>query len=120
MKAKLRSLLVVALGLIFVSLCFAAGKAPDTSAATYKQNCARCHGDSGRGDGPAVKLLKVKPPDMADKTYMAKLADGDIFKAIEKGGTAVGKSKLMPAYEGKLKKNEIEDLVRYIREFSAH
>ncbi len=120
MMATLKTALVLAVGLIFLGVSSSWAKTPDTSAATYKQNCSRCHGDSGRGDGPAVKLLKVKPPDMSDKTYMSKVRDADIYEAIEKGGTAIGKSKLMPAYEGKLKKNEIEDLVRYIRGFSEH
>ncbi len=118
MRAIYKAASVFAVGLVSLSVASVGAKAPDTSAVTYKQNCSRCHGDSGRGDGPAVKLLKVKPPDMTDRAYMSKVADPDIYKAIEKGGTAIGKSKLMPAYEGKLKKNEIEDLVRYIQGFS--
>ncbi len=118
MMATLKTALVLAVGLIFLSVTSAGAKAPDTSAGTYKQNCTRCHGETGRGDGPAVKLLKVKPTDMTDKAYMSRLTDADMYKLIEKGGTAIGKSKLMPAYEGKLKKNEIEDLVRYIRGLS--
>ncbi len=30
----------------------------------YGTNCAPCHGDSGRGDGTVVHLLKTKPKDL--------------------------------------------------------
>jgi hypothetical protein len=31
----------------------------------YVNSCAVCHGDSGRGDGPLVKSLKIAPTDLA-------------------------------------------------------
>jgi mono/diheme cytochrome c family protein len=30
----------------------------------YEQNCAVCHGREGKGDGPAMNLLTVKPSDL--------------------------------------------------------
>lgn len=30
----------------------------------YQNNCASCHGMSGRGDGPLVRYLKVQPTDL--------------------------------------------------------
>lgn len=30
----------------------------------YEQYCAVCHGRTGKGDGPAVNLLTVKPADL--------------------------------------------------------
>lgn len=35
-----------------------------SGAETYKQYCAVCHGRTGKGDGPAVPALKVRPPDL--------------------------------------------------------
>jgi len=86
-----------------------------TGAAIYKQHCLRCHGEQGKGDGPASKILNPKPHDLSDKPFMAKLSDEDLFKVIAKGGAAVGKAKTMPAYEGKLKEKEINDLVAFVR-----
>jgi mono/diheme cytochrome c family protein len=33
--------------------------------ALFKQNCTSCHGDGGRGDGPAVATLNPKPRNLA-------------------------------------------------------
>ncbi|MBI3950090.1 MAG: cytochrome c [Acidobacteria bacterium] len=84
-------------------------------AALYKQHCLRCHGEQGKGDGLASKVLNPKPHDFSDKPFMAKLSDEDLFKTIAKGGAAVGKAKVMPAYEGKLKEKDINDVVAFVR-----
>jgi mono/diheme cytochrome c family protein len=86
-----------------------------TGTAVYKQHCLRCHGEQGKGDGPAARILKPKPHDLTDKQFMAKLSDEDLFKTIAKGGAAVGKAKTMPAYESKLKEKEINDVVAFVR-----
>jgi mono/diheme cytochrome c family protein len=88
--------------------------------AIYEKQCLRCHGEQGKGDGPASKLLKTKPHDLTDKAFMGKLSDEDLFKIIAKGGEGVGKSKLMPAYEQKLKEKEIRDLVAFIRSLAKN
>lgn len=35
----------------------------------YDQNCALCHGDGGRGDGPLAAKLDPAPPDLTRITY---------------------------------------------------
>lgn len=51
--------------------------APVTSAASgqemYKSYCASCHGQAGKGDGPAAPALKVAPSDL---TQLAKNNSG--------------------------------------------
>jgi putative copper resistance protein D len=49
--------------------------------ATY---CASCHGRRGRGDGPAARFFRVKPPDLtADHVYGH--TDGDIYWWVSNG-----------------------------------
>jgi mono/diheme cytochrome c family protein len=39
----------------------------------YLQNCATCHGQSAKGDGPMAALLTIKPPDL---TQLARKSRG--------------------------------------------
>ncbi len=41
----------------------------------YDNNCAACHGSSGKGNGPYAELLRKSPPDL---TMMAK-RNGGVF-----------------------------------------
>lgn len=81
----------------------------------YKSQCAKCHGELGRGDGPATKLMKTKPGDWTDKEKMSKYSDDDITKIISKGGEAAGKSKTMPAFGEKISESDVQNLVALIR-----
>ena len=83
----------------------------------YKTNCAACHGDSGRGDGPASGALKPKPRDHTDRAYMSTLTDTDLGKVIQMGGAIKGKP-LMPS-NPQLKGADLEALVAYVRSLSA-
>lgn len=76
------------------------------AAADYKAKCASCHGPDGKGDTPAGKGMKVK--DLASDDVQ-KQSDADLGGVIEKG------KKPMPGYEGKLTKDQIDALVKYIR-----
>ncbi|MBI4537360.1 MAG: cytochrome c [candidate division NC10 bacterium] len=83
--------------------------------AKYQELCAACHGASGKGDGPAAAALNPKPRNHTDAAYMNKLKDQQLFDFIKKGGQAMGKSPLMPAWSGQLTDAQIQDLVVYIR-----
>jgi len=81
------------------------------------QNCEKCHGKTGKGDGALLKRMKadVKPVDWTDKAAMAKWTDADMTKIIKEGGTSAGRSKVMPSYGEKLSDGDVADLVAYIR-----
>jgi mono/diheme cytochrome c family protein len=114
--AKFSFSCVVILGLTFLGLAFSADEVDLKGAEKlHKKECARCHGDKGTGDGPTSRMLKVKPADWTDNDRMSPLSDEELFKIIEGGGEAVGKSKLMPAYASKLKLEEIEVLVKFVK-----
>jgi hypothetical protein len=70
--------------------------APEQGKKLYEQFCTSCHGQSGKGDGPAAAALNPKPRDYTNKEVMSKLSDDDLFNVIKNGGASVGKSPLMP------------------------
>jgi hypothetical protein len=79
-----------------------------------------CHGESGKGDGPAAAALTPKPRDYTDATWQKSVTDDQIRKAITGGGAAVGKSPLMPG-QPDLSSNPaaLDGLVKLIRGFAG-
>ncbi len=81
----------------------------------FEENCALCHGMSGKGDGPSGQLLQPKP---ADFSIVLQGKDGAyIAKVINEGGAGVGKSPIMPAYDGAFSNEQIQGLVQYLKGF---
>ncbi|HEY3107440.1 MAG TPA: CopD family protein, partial [Chloroflexota bacterium] len=81
--------------------------------AIYLQNCAACHGLSGRGDGPAGRALQPRPADF--RVHMAAgHTDAELFGWVSGGvaGTA------MPAFGERLSAAERWDVVNFIRTFA--
>ena len=102
MKNILRaSIMVLALALTFSVYSFA-----DAGADTFKAKCAACHGATGAGDTTMGKNLKLRDLGSAD---VQKQSDDELSTIIDKG-----KGK-MPAYDGKLTKEQISDIVKFIR-----
>ena len=85
----------------------------------YATYCSSCHGDNGKGDGPASKSLPVKPGDHTNGAIMNNVSDKLLFEIISKGGGAVGKSTFMPAWGNQLGEKQINDLVAYIRSIAV-
>jgi cytochrome c553 len=86
---------------------------------TYKIYCARCHGDSGHGDGADAATFKTHPRDFSDCAAMTKISDDTMFKAIKDGGAAVGVSGDMPAWGAGLSDDDIHSVMKFIRHFCA-
>ena len=81
----------------------------------YLTYCSGCHGSSGKGNGPAAKLLPVKPAAHTRGAVMNQLTDHFLFQVISQGGKKAGKSPEMPAWGAVLKAGQIEDIIAYIR-----
>ena len=73
----------------------------------FKSKCATCHGPDGAGKTTMGTMLKIRDLRSED---VQKQPDADLNRIIAKG-----KNK-MPAFDGKLKKEQIEQLVTYVRE----
>ena len=100
MKSIFRASLVVLTVAFALSTCFA------DAGADYKAKCATCHGPDGKGDTAMGKTMKVKDLGSAE---VQKQSDADVATIIEKG------KKPMPGYEGKLTKEQIDSVVKYVR-----
>ena len=79
----------------------------------YAENCANCHGKSGKGDGSESMMYDPAPSNLTDAPHMRKLTDGEIFFQITQG------RKPMPSYKNKLTETERWQLVLLLREFSS-
>lgn len=77
-----------------------------------------CHGDTGRGDGPAVAKLGIKPPDFSDASWQRRVTDDELRKSIVYGGAAVGKGSAMPAGHDLGDGAELGALVARVRSFA--
>src|SRR5260221_4479703 len=96
-------------------------KTPDEQAhAMFATVCITCHGETGRGDGPAAKALEPKPRNYTDAAWQASVTDEQLKTIILKGGAGVGKSAMMPAQPQLESQPEVLDaLVKIIRGFGA-
>ncbi len=52
--------------------------------AVVEANCTSCHGDNGKGDGPAAPALPTKPADWTSARVQSQ-TDGELFWKITNG-----------------------------------
>src|SRR3546814_3148689 len=87
-----------------------------SAARHYDTYCVQCHGVNRNGRGINSRDMSVQPRDHSDAKGMGGIPDQELFDAIKKGGLAVNKSVLMPAWGGVMSDDEIHDLVAYLRD----
>lgn len=90
----------------------AAGQTSAGGQAIYVANCATCHGEGGRGDGPAAVGLEPPPADLTDGVWVT--GDGSlpaIVNVVANGspGTA------MIGWRGTLSDAEIEAVAAHVQ-----
>jgi mono/diheme cytochrome c family protein len=115
-KISITQRVLVAISILLVSLaasCVQGQEAKELYAAT----CASCHGASGKGDGPSGQALQPKPADFG--TALKGKDDAYLTKVITEGGTSVGKSSMMPAYQGVFSDEQIQGLIQYVKRFAS-
>jgi mono/diheme cytochrome c family protein len=113
---------VVAAALLAPAVALAAGDAA-AGKTTFTTNCATCHGESGKGDGPLGAALTPPPRDFTKAEFKFDTdkdgkpgTDADLKNVIQKGAGAFGGSPLMapwPAFTDA----EIANVIAYIRTF---
>lgn len=99
-----------------------AGKAapPPASRAEllYQLFCSQCHGIQGDGKGINAPAMFVAPRNHTSSGEMGMLTDDRLYAVIKYGGTAVGKSALMPSWSAVIKDSDIKLLTEYLRALS--
>jgi copper transport protein len=77
----------------------------------FARNCAVCHGEAGRGNGPTAAYFNGRVPDYGSG-HLDIHTDGDIFYWIQNG---FGGDSPMPVFKEILADDEIWNLVNYVR-----
>ncbi len=90
----------------------------------YKRDCAACHGETGRGDGPAGRQLPGKallhqqlkrgPADFTDTVQMLSAGDALLHGKVLRGGMGTG----MPEWGSLYTDEDLWAVVNYLRQFT--
>jgi mono/diheme cytochrome c family protein len=88
--------------------------------ATFRHYCQTCHGETGAGDGFNAFNLDPHPRDLSDPAFQKKKTDADLADAIQRGGAGVGLSSMMPPWGRTLSKEQVEQVVLYVRSLAKH
>lgn len=108
---KTASKLVAITCVCFAFFCvstFAWGQSPtDAGATIFKSKCAMCHGPDGAGKTVMGDKLKIRDLRSAE---VQNQSDPALAQIVTKG------KEKMPAYDGKLTKEQIDQVIVYIRE----
>ncbi len=75
----------------------------------YTQNCAPCHGQAGKGDGPSASGLAVSPTALADYAQVSGKSLSDLFNLTKNGNM----QRMMPPWKNQLTDQEIWDAVGF-------
>lgn len=77
----------------------------------FNSSCFVCHGNSGKGDGPAGLALNPKPKDLTSAMIQTQ-KDGELFWKITQGKSP------MAGYKGTYTDEQRWQLVNYLRELA--
>lgn len=82
----------------------------------FAMRCASCHGNAGKGDGPAAAAFPAeqRPRDLSNlQNFKVAKDDAKLKELISKGGPAMGLSPLMPP-QGDLSGDDLNSLVEFV------
>jgi mono/diheme cytochrome c family protein len=82
-----------------------------TGKAIYKENCQKCHGPSGRGDGPDADPDAAEDMDLTRAARAARNPDGVVFYKAWNGR----KKPKMPAFKDELTEPQLWAVVAYVQ-----
>jgi mono/diheme cytochrome c family protein len=86
--------------------------------ALWAENCAPCHGVSGRGDGSSAQspqMANNPPTDFTDRAAARQRSLADMFAVTKEGRM----DRMMPPWGGQLSDDQIWDVVAYAQTFAT-
>jgi mono/diheme cytochrome c family protein len=81
-----------------------------------KGQCIHCHGEGGKGDGPAGKVLNPSPRDFTNPNFHGNRTDGEMFWVIKNGSKESG---MMPMIGRQITESEAWYVILYERSFNG-
>ncbi|PKO18260.1 MAG: hypothetical protein CVU39_02140 [Chloroflexi bacterium HGW-Chloroflexi-10] len=81
----------------------------------YVTKCVSCHGETGKGDGPAGQALTPPAGDLTK--IVSTIGDDYLFYRISEGGAMDPFNSSMPAQKSVLSEDEIWQVVTHIKSF---
>jgi mono/diheme cytochrome c family protein len=76
----------------------------------YKMRCLKCHGPRGRGSD--MRDIMPEIPDFTGRKWQERHSDPQLLTSI-----LDGKGKQMPAFSGKISRDQAQKLLEYVRSF---
>jgi mono/diheme cytochrome c family protein len=77
----------------------------------FKEKCQKCHGPSGRGDGPDADPDAQQDMDLTNPRRATRNPDGVVFYKVSNGR----KKPKMPAFKEELTEQQIWSVVAYVQ-----
>ncbi|WP_420798887.1 c-type cytochrome [Geothrix limicola] len=77
--------------------------------------CQICHGKTGAGDGFNAFNILPRPRDLSDPIFQNSMNDERLTGTIFRGGKEVGLSATMPPWGKTLSHDQINQVMRYVR-----
>ena len=91
-----------------------AARAADVGERVYAERCSGCHGDDGKGDGPAAAALVPRPRNFHDTAFWRERKPEELKTIIKRGKPGT----MMPGFEGVLSDAEIDAALARVRRFA--
>ena len=114
MATRVRGGVIVILGLVILSSSWISaqdlGGNPDNGEVIYKEQCLRCHGRLGDGNGPDAGDLIVRPTSFHTARSREK-SDFELLVAISNGVLFSP----MHSWRDRLSQQQMADTINYIR-----
>jgi mono/diheme cytochrome c family protein len=116
MMAVMRMCILALAGVLFLVTIAreSRGDNPRPASQTYRRYCISCHGNDGKGKTSKGRFSHAR--DLTDVQWQDDVSDERIFNSIMNGRNVRGN---MPAFSDKLKENDVDSLVSFVRGLKA-